>query len=56
MEWSEKIPIGVLYKTAEREVFGHRFRDVVDQRPLPELDPIDAEEIKSLLQGYRSAE
>jgi 2-oxoglutarate ferredoxin oxidoreductase subunit beta len=56
MEWSEKIPIGVLYKTTERVVFGHRFRDVVDQRPLPELDPIDAEEIKSLLQGFRSAE
>jgi 2-oxoglutarate ferredoxin oxidoreductase subunit beta len=56
MEWSEKIPIGVLYKTTERIVFGHRFRDVVDQRPLPELDPIDAEEIKSLLQGFRSAE
>ncbi|MGD1968528.1 MAG: thiamine pyrophosphate-dependent enzyme [Desulfobacterales bacterium] len=56
MEWSEKIPIGVLYKTTERAVFGHRFRDVVDQRSLPELDPIDAEEIKSLLQGFRSAE
>lgn len=54
MEWSKKIPIGVLYKTAERNVFGHRFRETVDQRPLPELDPIDAEEIKSLLQGFRS--
>ncbi len=55
MESSEKIPIGVLYQASERKVFGHRFREIVDQRPLPELDPIDAEEIKSLLQGFRSA-
>jgi 2-oxoglutarate ferredoxin oxidoreductase subunit beta len=56
MEWSEKIPIGVLHQASERNTFGHRFREVVDRRPLPELDPIDAEEIKSLLQGFRSAE
>jgi hypothetical protein len=56
MEWSEKIPIGVLYKTAERNVFGHRYREAVDQRSLPELGPIDDKEIKSLLQGFRSAE
>ena len=55
MEWSEKIPIGVLYQSAERNAFGHRFREIVDQRPLPELGPIDGKEIKSLLQEFRSA-
>ena len=56
MGMSEKMPIGVLYQAAERNVFGHRFREIVDRRTLPELDPIDAEEIKSLLQGFRSAQ
>ena len=55
MESSEKIPIGVLYQSAERNVFGHRFREFVDQRPLPDLGPSDGKEIKSLLQGFRSA-
>ena len=52
-EWSEKIPIGALYENSQRIVFGHRFRDSVAERPLPELDPIDAGEIKKLLQEFR---
>ncbi|MGD8664644.1 MAG: thiamine pyrophosphate-dependent enzyme [Desulfobacterales bacterium] len=56
MEWNEKIPIGVLYQSAERNVFGHRFREMVDQRPLAELGPIDGKEVKSLLQEFRSGE
>lgn len=56
METSEQIPIGVLYQASERNTFGHRFRKTVAERPLPELDPIDAGEIKSLLAGFRSTE
>jgi 2-oxoglutarate ferredoxin oxidoreductase subunit beta len=55
MEWGDKIPIGVLYQAAERHVFGHRFREAVADRPLPELDSIDAGEIKKLLQEFRPA-
>jgi 2-oxoglutarate ferredoxin oxidoreductase subunit beta len=54
MEGGEKIPIGVLYENSERNVFGHQFRESVAERPLPELDPIDAIEIKELLQEFGS--
>ena len=54
MEGDEKIPIGVLYENSERNVFGHRFREAVAERPLPELDPIDVTEIKGLLQKFGS--
>ena len=53
MEGGEKIPIGVLFQTSERTVFGNRFRETVTKRPLSELDPIDAGEIKRLLQKFR---
>lgn len=53
MEGGEKIPIGVLFQTSERTVFGNRFRETVTRRPLSELDPIDAGEIKRLLQKFR---
>jgi 2-oxoglutarate ferredoxin oxidoreductase subunit beta len=52
-EWSEKIPIGVLYQTSEREVFGHRFRKTVAKRPLAELDPIDSGKIRNLMQKFK---
>ena len=54
MEWSEGIPIGVLYHTSERKVFGHRFRETVAKSPLPELDPIDRGIIKSHLQKFQT--
>jgi hypothetical protein len=43
----------VLYEDSERKVFGHRFKKSVAERPLPELDPVDAAEIKRLLQELR---
>jgi 2-oxoglutarate ferredoxin oxidoreductase subunit beta len=54
LEWSEKIPIGVLYQISERKVFGHRFRNKVAKGPLPELDPIDSGKIKSHLQKFKT--
>ena len=48
----KKIPIGVLYENPERNVFGHRFRESVAERPLPELDPVDAGEIKRLFKKF----
>jgi len=53
LEGGDKIPIGVLYQKSKQNVFGHRFRQNVVERPLPELDPIDAAEIRRLLQEYR---
>ena len=53
MEWSEKIPIGVLYQTPEQNVFGQRFRVTVAGGPLPELEPINAGEIKRRLKEFR---
>jgi 2-oxoglutarate ferredoxin oxidoreductase subunit beta len=53
MEGGDQIPIGVLYEDSERKVFGHRFRESVAGHALPELDPVDAAEIKRLLQEYR---
>jgi 2-oxoglutarate ferredoxin oxidoreductase subunit beta len=53
-EWGEKIPIGVLYQTSEREVFGHRFKETISKGPLPELDPIDSAKIKSRLQKFKT--
>jgi 2-oxoglutarate ferredoxin oxidoreductase subunit beta len=55
-EYNEKIPIGVLFQTSERKVFGHRFRKTVTERPLAELDPIDAAKIKGILQKSRPEE
>ena len=55
-EWPEKIPIGVLYQTSGREVFGHRFRETVAKRPLPELDPIDSGKIRNFLQKFKMRE
>lgn len=54
MEWSEKIPIGVLYQTSERKVFGHRYRETVAKGPLPELDPIDSGKIKTHLHKFKT--
>jgi 2-oxoglutarate ferredoxin oxidoreductase subunit beta len=50
MEWSEEIPIGVLYQISESKVFGHRFRETVAADPLPELDPIDPGKIRNLIE------
>jgi 2-oxoglutarate ferredoxin oxidoreductase subunit beta len=53
VEGGEKIPIGVLYQDSERKVFGHRFKKSFAERPLPELDPVDAAEIERLLKEFR---
>jgi 2-oxoglutarate ferredoxin oxidoreductase subunit beta len=54
MEWGEEIPIGVLYQTSERKLFGHRYRETVAKGPLPELGPIDSGKIKSHLQKFKT--
>jgi 2-oxoglutarate ferredoxin oxidoreductase subunit beta len=56
MEWGEKMPIGVIYKTPPREVFAGRFRTAVGDRPLSELEPPGQEEMLELLSGFRPAE
>jgi 2-oxoglutarate/2-oxoacid ferredoxin oxidoreductase subunit beta len=53
MEAGDKISIGVLYEDSERKAFSHRFRESVAERPLPELGPVDAAEIKRLLEESR---
>jgi hypothetical protein len=53
MEWGDKMPIGILYRTAAREVFASRFRKAVSDQPLSELLPTGREEIAAFLLEFR---
>ncbi|MFW6115288.1 MAG: thiamine pyrophosphate-dependent enzyme [Thermodesulfobacteriota bacterium] len=55
MEWGEKMPIGVIYKTSPGEVFSDRFKEAVTDRPLAELQPPDAEKMSEILSEFRAA-
>ncbi len=56
MEWGEKMPIGVIYKTPPGEVFGSRFRKAVTERALSELQPPGREKMLKLLSEFKAAE
>lgn len=53
MEWGDKMPIGILYRTAPREVFASRFRKAVSDQPLSELSPTGRDEMAAFLLEFR---
>jgi len=53
----EKIPVGVLYRTDPKPVFGHRFRKAVSGgRPFADLPPLDREGAAEILSEFRAGE
>lgn len=50
----EKIPIGILYQGPSRTTFAHRFRNEVTGEPLMMLEPVDREQIESILSEFRA--
>ncbi len=54
MEWDEKIPIGILYRTPPREIFATRFRKAVTDQPLPKLPPANREKMEEFLSNFRT--
>ena len=55
MSGGEKMPTGILYETAPRETFAHRFREEVTREPLTTLEPPAAEKIEELLSEFRAS-
>ena len=55
-EQGEKIPIGVIYRAEQAEVFAGRFRKTVTERPLPEMKPPGGEKILDILSGFRASD
>ena len=51
-EWWERIPIGVLYQTSPRETYAARFRNVVGGRAMAEMEPLGAEAVRRVFEGY----
>jgi 2-oxoglutarate ferredoxin oxidoreductase subunit beta len=55
MEWGEKMPIGVLYRSEPRELFAARFRREVADVPFAELKSMSREKTAGFLEGFRQA-
>ncbi|MCK9275761.1 MAG: thiamine pyrophosphate-dependent enzyme [Syntrophales bacterium] len=51
-EWSESIPIGILYRTAPRSLFAERFRKDVTAEPLTEIEPVSRKTIIETMNKY----
>ncbi|MFP3870026.1 MAG: thiamine pyrophosphate-dependent enzyme [Syntrophobacteria bacterium] len=56
MEWGDRIPVGVLYRTASRETFAGRFRRTVTDRPLFASEPVGLDRVAEILSEFRQAE
>jgi 2-oxoglutarate ferredoxin oxidoreductase subunit beta len=54
-EWGDRMPIGILYRTAPRQIFGDRFRRTVTDRPLFAASPVDRDRVAGMLSEFRPA-
>ncbi|UCG13082.1 MAG: 2-oxoacid ferredoxin oxidoreductase [Deltaproteobacteria bacterium] len=53
-ERTERMPIGVLYRSSPLSLYASRFRKTVTRRPLAELRPLDREKMAGFLSRFRS--
>lgn len=53
VEWDDKMPIGILYRTSPREVFASRFRKAVTDQPLAKLPFTGREKMAGFLSEFR---
>ena len=53
VEWGDKMPIGILYRTSPREVFASRFRKAVTDQPLAKLSFTGREKMAGFLSEVR---
>ncbi len=56
MEWGEKLPTGVIYRTSPGKLFAGRFRKTVTDRVLADLQPPGREKMLEFLSEFRAAE
>ena len=52
-EWEETIAIGILYRSAPRQLFAARFRKEVAAGPLAELEPLGPKKLTQILADFR---